>query len=133
MLWKEQPGLHRGYLVDVVTAVMMAAVLLLGGRERTVAPVWRTLNDNGGPELWGTVFAGVATLLILATFLSGRAMMFALWASAVPYALVGWWFLSVALIEPTASFIGVVYSFRAAATHMFRAEAYRVGARATST
>src|SRR3954451_19948815 len=104
-LWVEQPGLHRGYLVDVLTAILMACALILGGQARTRAVAWSTLNDNGGPLLWGTGFSVVAVLLIAATFGSGRAMMIALWIAAAPYALIGWWFFQTAAFEePSASF-----------------------------
>jgi hypothetical protein len=124
-LWEEQPGLHRGYIVDVFTAVLAACALFLGGRARTRAVAWSTLNDNGGPLLWGTVFAAVAVLLIAATFISGQAMMVALWAAALPYALVGWWFFQTAAFEePSASFFGALLCFRAAFMHLSRGAAY---------
>src|SRR4051794_33800769 len=48
-LWSAQPGLRRGYLLDLALAVSIGAVLLIGGRERTTAAAWATLNLNGGP------------------------------------------------------------------------------------
>jgi hypothetical protein len=126
-LWEEQPGLHRGYLVDVLTAVAVACALILGGRARTVAVAWQTLNESGGPVVWGAVFACVAGLLVAATFVSGRAMMAALWVTAVPYALIGSWFLHGALTEPSASFLGTILCFRAAIMHLSRGDAYRAG------
>jgi hypothetical protein len=126
-LWEEQPGLHRGYRVDVLTAIAMAAALILGGRQRTVAVAWGTLNANGGPVLWGSVFAACAVVLVLATFVSGRAMMLALWVAAVPYALLGWWFADSVLSEPSASFVSVIFCVRTTFMHLSRGEAYRVG------
>lgn len=126
-LWREQPGLHRGYVVDVLTSTALGLTLILGGRHRAVAPVWGTLNESGGPVLWGVVIVSTAVLLVLATFLSPRSMVIALWISAIPLALIGWWFLASALSEPTASFVGAVYSFSTAFMRLSRAEAYRVG------
>ncbi len=126
-LWAEQPGLHRGYLIDVFTAVAVALALILGGRDRTVARVFATLNESGGPVAWGLGFAAVAALRVAATFVSGRAMMLALWAGAACYGLLGSWFLQAALSESTASFIGVVYSFYVAGVHLSRGDAYRAG------
>jgi hypothetical protein len=133
-LWHQQPGLHRGYLVDTTTAVLMACALILGGRARTRAVAWGTLNDNGGPLLWGTVFAAAAVLLIAATFVSGQAMMAALWFAAAPYALIGWWFFQTAAFEePSASFVGALICLRAAVMHISRAEAYRAGVQGASS
>lgn len=127
-LWQEQPGLHRGYIVDVVTAVAIATALIAGGYQRTAAAAWGTLNNSGGPVLWGAVFAAVAAVLLIATLISGRAMMCALWLAAILYALMGWWFLQNALPhESTVSFVATIMQFRAAATHVFRGEAYRAG------
>ena len=126
-LWREQPGLYRGYLVDVVTAIAIGTALVLGGRQRTVAVAWRTLNENGGPTLWGVVFLTMAALLIAATFTAGRTMMFVLLLAAAPYGLLGTWFLVGALTEPSASFIGALLCFRAAYMHVSRAAAYWVG------
>lgn len=121
----EQPGLHRGYLVDTLSAIVIGLALILGGRERTVAVAWRTLNDSGGPLLWGSVFIAMAGVLIVATFISHRAMMVALWGAAVPYALLGYWFLDVAAFhEPSASFVGGLLCARAAIMHISRATAY---------
>lgn len=124
-LWLEQPGLHRGYLVDVVTAIVIGLALILGGRQRTVAVAWSTLNANGGPLLWGSVFVAIAGVLIAATFVSNRAMMIALWIAAIPYALLGYWFLDIAMFhEPSASFVGGLLCTRAAVMHISRATAY---------
>jgi hypothetical protein len=126
-LWAEQPGLYRGYIVDVVTAVVVGLALVLGGRQRTVAVAWRTLNESGGPVLWGSVFLACAILLIAATFFSRRVLWLTLWVAAVPYALIGSGFLFGALTEPTASFLGALLCFRTAFMHLSRAEAYRAG------
>lgn len=127
VLWQQQPGLFRGYIVDVATACVFSVALIVGGRQRTVAPAWKTLNENGGPQLWGIVFAVIAASLIVALFLSGRMMMLALWLAATPYGLLGWWFFASALTEPSASFIGAILCFRAAIMHTSRADAYRAG------
>jgi hypothetical protein len=127
VLWSEQPGLHRGYVVDVTVAVLVAVALIGGGRQRTVAVAWRTLNESGGPELWGSVFAAGAALLILATFVSGKAMMVALLVTAVPYGLMGTWFLQGALAEPSASFLGAILCFARAVTHVTRGASYWAG------
>jgi hypothetical protein len=126
-LWREQPGLHRGYVVDVLTAITVACALILGGRDRTVAVAWRTLNESGGPVVWGSVFALCAIALIAATFMSAPAMTIALWASAMPYGLVGTWFLHAALTEPSASFFAAILCIRAALMHVSRGVAYYSG------
>lgn len=125
-LWDEQPGLHRGYVVDFFTAVIVGLALILGGRARTVAVAWRTLNENGGPVVWGIVFLACAGLLVAGTFV-GRGMMIALWITAIPYAMLGTWFLIGALTEPSASFLGGILCFRAAVMHMSRSLSYWAG------
>lgn len=112
----------------------MACALIFGGRDRTVAAAWQTLNANGGPLLWGSVFAGTAAALVIATFVSGQAMMFALWIAAMPYALLGWWFFRVAaFVDDSASYVGAILCFRAAIMHISRGDAYRVGPRGASS
>lgn len=111
--------------MDTVTAIAVGLALILGGRERTVAVAWQTLNASGGPLLWGIVFASMAAVLVVATFISGIAMMIALWIAAVPYALLGYWFLDMAAFhEPSASFVGGLLCVRAAFMHVSRATAY---------
>ena len=122
--------MHRGYVVDVLTATALAVALAVPGYQRTVAPVWETLNASGGPVLWGLMFAALAVVLLVAIFMGGRAMMGALWLAAVLYALMGWWFLQNALPgESTVSFVGAIMQFRAAIMHLSRGEAYRTGPR----
>lgn len=127
LLWDEQPGLWRGYLADVAATTVIGVLLIVGGRDRTRGPAWHTLNDAGGPLLWGTLALVVGVGLALAG-LAGRAgLVWALRVTAVLYVLLGYWWCTGAVIDDRASFIGVALAVKIAFMTLSRAEAYRAG------
>lgn len=124
-VWGEQPGLHRGYVVDVVTAALIGVVLVVGGRDRTQAPAWDTLNASGGPLMWGVVLLVLGALLVTATFWRTTAVVSVLVMLTAYYWLVAWWFLISALPAATgSSFVGAILTARAGVMHLSRAWAY---------
>ena len=127
-LWAEQPGLRRGYLMDVATALLMGSLLIIGGRDRTTAASWATLNANGGPIVWGVVLAALGAALIAATFWRPGAVVVVLVVLAGFYGLLALWFLQSALpVESGSSFVAAVFASRDAGMHLSRAWAYREG------
>lgn len=125
-VWVDQPGLHRGYIMDVLTAFTIGALLIVGGRRRTVAPAWDTLNASGGPLLWGAILIGLGAVLVAATFWRPAAVVAALAVLTMFYWLLALWFLRSAWPAATgASFIGAVLMTRAGIMHLSRAWAYR--------
>lgn len=133
-VWVESPGLHRGYIMDVLTAFTIGVLLIVGGRARTVAPAWGTLNDSGGPLLWGAVLIGLGVVLVAATFWRPAAVVAALCLLTMFYWLLALWFLRSAWpVETGASFIGAVLMARAGIMHLSRAWAYRERAEVEGT
>lgn len=126
-LWSEQPGLFRGYLVDVATAAVLGTLLIVGGRQRASARAWAVINDYGGPVVWGTFLLALAVVLAVAGLASTTAMYGALVGGAFVYLLFALFFGAAALADDHASFFGAVMCARAALMHLSRATAYREG------
>lgn len=127
MLWHEQPGLFRGYLADVATAVILGIILIAGGRQRTQAPAWAVVNANGGPVAWGAVILCFGALLLFAAIEPTRLVTWALWTLALVHLILAMSFLVSVLNDPrdSGSFVGVLYAARASFMHVSRAQAYR--------
>lgn len=128
-LWREQPGLFRGYVVDLVTALGLGTILAVGGRQHTQATAWDVVNDNGGPVCWGLVLIGLGLLLALTTVLGPHWVPWTLWALALFYLVLGIAFSVAVWADPAqgASYFGAVLVVRAAIMHVSRAQAYREG------
>lgn len=124
-LWTAQGGLHRGYLMDVVTALFIGAHLVCSGRARTRAPAWATLNASGGPVVWGAILLGLGAALILAACVGTYAVLAVMLLLASFYGLLALWFFKSSLpVETGASFVGAWFAFRAMGMHLSRAWAY---------
>lgn len=126
-LWERQPGLFRGYLADVITALSLGTLLIVGGYQRTHAPAWGVVNANGGPVVWGAVFLTGGALLVLASATPNLLMVVTLWLLALMYLVLALSFLVSVLSDPTGtgSFIGALLAGRASFMHVSRAQAYR--------
>lgn len=128
-LWREQPGLFRGYVVDTLTALTIAVLLVSGGRQHTQAPAWDVVNDNGGPMAWGLVLCALGVLLGFAGLLGPRVVTWMLWVLALYYLVLAVAFFESAWHDPahSASYFGVVLLTRAAVMHVSRAQGYLEG------
>lgn len=126
-LWSQQPGLYRGFAVDVATAAILGTLLVVGGRQRATARAWVVINDYGGPVVWGWFLIAIAVVLVAAGLLSTTAMYWALITGAFVYMLFALFFGAAALADNQASFFGAVMAGRAAIMHLSRATAYREG------
>lgn len=128
-LWTAQRGLHRGYLMDVASALFIGGHLVFSGRSRTKAAAWDTLNASGGPVLWGAILLGLGVALIVAAFWRAAAVLTVLILLGVFYGLLALWFFKSSLpVETGASFVGAWFAFRAMCMHLSRAWAYGPGA-----
>jgi len=128
-LWRQQPGLYRGYAADVLTALIIGTLLILGGRDRTQAPAWDVVNANGGPLAWGMVFLVGGVLLAVLSHRSPRLMVWTLRLLAVIYLILALAFLVSVWNDPSGggSFIGAVFAARCSFMHLSRGQAYVEG------
>lgn len=122
-LWVEQPGLRRGYVADVITALLLGGLTIGGGRARTAGHGFDVLNQNGGPALWGTVLVAAGVALVAVSWWRAGAVVAVLIALAGLYALFGLWFLLSAL-PGGVSWWGPVLCGRCAYMHLSRAWVY---------
>jgi hypothetical protein len=127
-LWGQQPGLFRGFVVDVLTALVFGGLLAQGGFQRTHVVAWAVVNANGGPKVWGLVLVWLGVLLGV-TALFGRLVPIALWLLALYYVVIGIAFFVAVWQDPaqTSNYIEVVLVVRCAVMHVSRAQAYREG------
>lgn len=127
-LWGQQPGLFRGFVVDVLTTIIFGTLLATGGYQRTHVVAWAVVNANGGPKAWGLVLVWLGVMLAIAAMF-GRLVPIALWALALYYVIIGIAFFVAVRQDPaqTSNYVGVVLVVRCAVMHVSRAQAYREG------
>lgn len=82
--------------------VSMAVVLLVGGAERTSAPAYRVITENG-PLIWGLMFFVTGILTIVCARWCHGALRWALLGQAIPYAALGFSFAITAVQHPDST------------------------------
>lgn len=125
-LWRAQPGLRDGYVMDVAFPLLLGIVTLVGGWQRVSGNGWVTMRQYGGPYLWGALLILTALVLLAVAFASThRAFVWALRGAAVVYGLAAVWFFNAAAAIDTVSFWGCLTCLYICATHIMRANHYR--------
>ncbi len=127
-LWREQPGLFRGYLVDVALSASFGLLVILGGRDKTTASAWAVVNHHGGPALWGTVFFAVAVVLVLGAFTSPAILAKLLQVAALIFTIMVIGFGKAALIGESNG-TGALLCLYPVINYVLRAQAYLDGPR----
>ncbi|MCD2193533.1 hypothetical protein LQ327_09070 [Actinomycetospora endophytica] len=128
-LWQQQPGLLDGFVTDVLTTFALGSFMVTGGRDRTVAAAFSVINQNGGPELWGTFFLVLGVVMLGSIVFPPRFLGVVLGMAALYYVLVALFFGYAAAHDTGASWIGTVLFMKVAITHVSRGVIYLGGPR----
>lgn len=125
LLWRVNSGAQRSYLLATAGIFVQSLIMIFSSDSRTGSPAWRTINELGGPDIFGTCLLLIGFCLALAPLRGAQFVRVALLIASISQILVGVSFFRSALIDDRLSFLISTVIFTGALWLISHAELYR--------
>lgn len=129
LLWKANPGAARAYVLATGCVVTQAAIFIFSAASRTEGPAWRTINQLGGPDLFGICLLVIALAMILSALHGTQAARVSLLVASIAEFLLAASYFRSTMITDQASFMGAAVVFTLALWMISNSELYRTARR----
>lgn len=105
-----------------VMAAGLGLFLIVGGEQRVSGPSYFTIENYGGPYVWGGAFLVAGAVMILATRRRARMLRWSYWISGVAYVFLAGAAAYAAYKVPTAGITGIWTYSMLAIVHAYLGE-----------
>lgn len=129
LLWRANPGAARAYVLAVCCVIVQSVIMVFSAPSRTQGPAWSTINDFGGPDVYGIALMVVALAMILSALHGTQAARVSLLTASIAEFLLAASYFRSTMITDQASFMGAAVVFTLALWMISNSELYRTARR----